>query len=75
MSSSEQDILRSERLLHYNQDLVVTLKHEGEGLGRQVRGEGLGKQVRGGCNVFSVSCYALLEPCCVCNYIRIIHCT
>ena len=58
MSSSEQDILRSERLLHYNQDLVVTLKHEGEGLG---------KQVGGGCNMcFSVSCYALLDPCCMC---------
>ena len=36
---TEQDILQSNRKLHYNQDLVVNLRHEREGLEKEVEEE------------------------------------
>ena len=36
---TEQDILQSNRKLHYNQDLLVNLKHEREGLLKEVEEE------------------------------------
>ena len=36
---TEQDILQSNRKLHYNQDLLVNLRHEREGLVKEVEEE------------------------------------
>ena len=36
---TEQDILHSNRKLHYNQDLLVNLRHEREGLEKEVEEE------------------------------------
>ena len=36
---TEQDILQSNRKLHYNKDLLVNLKHEKEGLVKEVEEE------------------------------------
>ena len=38
---TEQDILQSNRKLHYNQDLLVNLAHEREGLLKEVEEEKL----------------------------------
>lgn len=39
MDRTEQDILQSNRKLHYNEDLLVNLRHEKEGLTKEVEEE------------------------------------
>ena len=49
---TEQDILQSNRKLHYNQDLLVNLRHEREGLLTEVEEER--KQIEKLSDIFGV---------------------